>query len=257
MLRPIRLVACLLYSSPLAVHCLKVLDVGAPRTGTQSLYEAFKILNMKALHSGYNCSSREASIDYLFHDGPIVPVMKMLEGVDVAMDEPFQLLYPEIMEWFPEAKFVFTMQESAEKWYASYERFVHDHFHIRTVVEGINTSILETSLSHLRGVRRHKRPRALDNIPVNTVPGFNLARYYNCVFEAPVQTAAMVQQCLDGYNAHNANVRRMIPPEKLLIFNMTDGWAPLCKFLDLPVPSDPFPFVDKFAVSPKEGQMVR
>mmetsp|Transcript_24517 Transcript_24517/g.52046 ORF Transcript_24517/g.52046 Transcript_24517/m.52046 type:complete len:175 (+) Transcript_24517:121-645(+) len=174
------------------------------------------------------------------------------------MDEPWQLLYPEVMERFPEAKFVLTMQPSPEQWYSAYERFVHNVVGKPTLVQGINMNMLETS-SHLRGVKRHGRPRGLDNIPklVEGPKVEHLAGYYNCKFDAPVQTFKMVQQCIDGYNAHNANVMRMIPPEKLLVFNLTDGWEPLCKFLDVPIPSEPFPFVDLLAKSPHDEQQQR
>mmetsp|Transcript_24520 Transcript_24520/g.52052 ORF Transcript_24520/g.52052 Transcript_24520/m.52052 type:complete len:166 (+) Transcript_24520:159-656(+) len=165
------------------------------------------------------------------------------------------------MERFPEAKFVLTMQPSPEEWYASYNRFVQGAFGQATLVQGINTSMLEVS-SRLRGVKRHGLPRALDNIDVPALTtlqmkGYGLASYYNCDFFAPFQTSSMVKQCIDGYNAHNANVMRMIPPEKLLVFNLTDGWEPLCKFLDVPIPSEPFPFVDLLAKSPHDEQQQR
>mmetsp|Transcript_74790 Transcript_74790/g.165440 ORF Transcript_74790/g.165440 Transcript_74790/m.165440 type:complete len:263 (+) Transcript_74790:116-904(+) len=262
MVHPLRLVACLLISSSLTVHCLKLLDVAAPRTGTQTLYTAMKILNMNTIHSGYcqDSGCRIPALQYLFEGGPVEPAMETFEGYDVAMDEPWQLLYPEVMERFPEAKFVLTMQPSPEQWYSAYERFVHNVMQKPTFVQGINMSMLETS-SHLRGVKRHGRPRGLDNIPelvpVRGVSGANLARYYNCEFDALVQDDKMVQQCIDGYNAHNANVMRMIPPEKLLVFNLTDGWEPLCKFLDVPIPSEPFPFVDLLAKSPHDEQQQR
>mmetsp|Transcript_116135 Transcript_116135/g.237531 ORF Transcript_116135/g.237531 Transcript_116135/m.237531 type:complete len:263 (+) Transcript_116135:83-871(+) len=262
MVHPVRLMACLLISSSMTVHGLKLLDVGAPRTGTQSLYTAMHILNMKTLHSGY-CrphGCRVAAQQYLFEGGPVEPAVEMFKDYDVAIGEPWQLLYPEVMERFPEAKFVLTMQPSPEEWYASYERFVNTVYKLPTSVEGINTSMLEAP-SHLRGVRRHGRPHGLDNIPelvpVRGVSGANLARYYNCEFDALVQDDKMVQQCIDGYNAHNANVMRMIPPEKLLVFNLTDGWEPLCKFLDVPIPSQPFPFIDVYTESPYDGQQWR
>mmetsp|Transcript_116141 Transcript_116141/g.237548 ORF Transcript_116141/g.237548 Transcript_116141/m.237548 type:complete len:263 (+) Transcript_116141:83-871(+) len=262
MVHPVRLAACLLISSCLTVHGLKLLAVGAPRTGTQSLYTAMHILNMKTLHSGY-CrphGCRVAAQQYLFEGGPVEPAVEMFKDYDVAIGEPWQLLYPEVMERFPEAKFVLTMQPSPEQWYSAYERFVHNVMQKPTFVQGINMSMLETS-SHLRGVKRHGRPRGLDNIPelvpVRGVSGANLARYYNCEFDALVQDDKMVQQCIDGYNAHNANVMRMIPPEKLLVFNLTDGWEPLCKFLDVPIPSQPFPFIDVYTESPYDGQQWR
>jgi hypothetical protein len=32
-----------------------------------------------------------------------------------------------------------------------------------------------------------------------------------------------------------------IPTERLLVFDVAEGWAPLCRFLDVPVPDTPFP----------------
>ena len=32
-----------------------------------------------------------------------------------------------------------------------------------------------------------------------------------------------------------------VPSEKLLVFEVKDGWEPLCKFLGVPVPGIPFP----------------
>lgn len=31
------------------------------------------------------------------------------------------------------------------------------------------------------------------------------------------------------------------PKDKLLVYNVKEGWEPLCKFLDIEVPSTPFP----------------
>lgn len=36
-------------------------------------------------------------------------------------------------------------------------------------------------------------------------------------------------------------VKRVVPPERLLVMNLKEGWQPLCKFLDKPVPREPFP----------------
>ena len=36
-------------------------------------------------------------------------------------------------------------------------------------------------------------------------------------------------------------VRATIPVERLLVFSPTDGWEPLCRFLDVPIPAGDFP----------------
>jgi len=39
------------------------------------------------------------------------------------------------------------------------------------------------------------------------------------------------------YGAHLEEVRRSVPAERLLVFNVNEGWAPLCAFLGQPVPA--------------------
>lgn len=36
-------------------------------------------------------------------------------------------------------------------------------------------------------------------------------------------------------------VQREVPASKLLVFNVEEGWDPLCQFLDVEVPNQPFP----------------
>jgi hypothetical protein len=47
------------------------------------------------------------------------------------------------------------------------------------------------------------------------------------------------------FDAHYRDLTAMVPPEKLLHYRMGDGWEPLCKFLDVPVPDEPFPHVNE------------
>ena len=47
------------------------------------------------------------------------------------------------------------------------------------------------------------------------------------------------------FRSHNANVIKKVPKEKLLIWNLKDGWKPICKFLNVPVPDEPIPVVNK------------
>ena len=43
------------------------------------------------------------------------------------------------------------------------------------------------------------------------------------------------------YNLHVEDVRSSCPPKKLLEFSYSDGWGPLCKFLNVPIPDGPYP----------------
>ncbi len=49
------------------------------------------------------------------------------------------------------------------------------------------------------------------------------------------------EQAIACYLRHVDEVKRTIPPARLLVWNVAEGWAPLCGFLGVPVPSEDFP----------------
>ena len=44
-----------------------------------------------------------------------------------------------------------------------------------------------------------------------------------------------------AFEAHSEAVKAEIPAERLLVYEVKQGWQPLCKFLGVPVPPDAFP----------------
>ncbi len=44
-----------------------------------------------------------------------------------------------------------------------------------------------------------------------------------------------------AFTAHNDAVKAAIPAKQLLVYQVKEGWEPLCAFLGVPVPSEPFP----------------
>ena len=46
------------------------------------------------------------------------------------------------------------------------------------------------------------------------------------------------------FNAHNEEVRRTVPPERLLVYESGEGWEPLCAFLAFPCRKTPYPKVN-------------
>jgi len=43
------------------------------------------------------------------------------------------------------------------------------------------------------------------------------------------------------FEKHNAEVIATVPRDRLLVFDVREGWQPLCTFLGQPVPAEPFP----------------
>jgi hypothetical protein len=46
---------------------------------------------------------------------------------------------------------------------------------------------------------------------------------------------------MEVFERHNEAVCRRVPPERLLVFDVREGWAPLCDFFGVEVPEEPFP----------------
>ena len=59
------------------------------------------------------------------------------------------------------------------------------------------------------------------------------------------------ESAIQVFNEHVEEVKRVIPEEKLLMHSAKDGWEPLCTFLDVPVPEEPYPWVNDSKVFAK------
>jgi hypothetical protein len=51
-------------------------------------------------------------------------------------------------------------------------------------------------------------------------------------------------QMAKAMERYNEEVKRSVPAERLLVWSPADGWAPLCEFLEVPVPDAPLPHVN-------------
>ena len=57
------------------------------------------------------------------------------------------------------------------------------------------------------------------------------------------------EAALAAYHLRLEQVKAAIPADRLLVFDVAEGWEPLCRFLDVPIPTVPFPhrnFKDDF-----------
>ena len=290
--------ACLrtfyLYATLPTALSVFVLDVGAPRSGVQSMFEALKKLGLNSLWSGYHQRMRWPWCDYLFGN-VTTPPLEALRGWEAAMDEPFHLIYEEVLQTIPDSKFVYTVEDE-NKWYDNYIEFftkrplTTDHLiyqrHSRPVAWQQH-ALTDGTACWMRNADSHAtrclfKPRAkVVTVPINRQdlhggrvqsqldpvlgqPGqyphdfdssvehweCSACHFWGCRFEDSQfsNDPSVRQRCLSGFRQHREEVLRTIPKDRLLIFNLSDGWGPLCEFLGKPVPSEPFPHVDRFYV---------
>jgi len=129
-------------------------------------------------------------------------------GYNSAVDWPTAAYYPALRARYPKAKFILTVRES-DSWYRS---------------------ALETIYPVSRVLPAWVRRTA----PVlRTVYGMIEATIWQGTFHGRFEDPEYAQSV---YREHIETVQRTIPAEALLVFDVRDGWAPLCSFLDMPIP---------------------
>ena len=64
--------------------------------------------------------------------------------------------------------------------------------------------------------------------------------------------------CQAVFAQHNQAVQEAMAPDRLLVFDVKQGWQPLCAFLGVPVPDEePFPRVNDTAAFQDEERQER
>ena len=61
-------------------------------------------------------------------------------------------------------------------------------------------------------------------------------------FQGRIEDRAFAEEI---FNKHIADVKATIPADKLLVYDVRDGWGPLCEFLGKPVPPEELPHLNK------------
>ncbi len=59
------------------------------------------------------------------------------------------------------------------------------------------------------------------------------------------------------FERHNEEVKRRVPPEKLLVYEVKEGWVPLCEFLGVEAPDKPFPRLNDTAEMRRRIRAIR
>lgn len=155
----------------------------------------------------------------------------LLGHVGACTDQPAAIFAKELVAAYPEAKVV-LVERDVDKWYESFSK---------TVIVGTNTPIVPFVT---RIDRTFMRPmtRVLD-LATRYVFHVDRPRETWCVND-PKYFEEWRQNAKAAYLAHNEEVKRVTPPERLLVFKLEQGWGPLCEFLGKPVPKEEFPNIN-------------
>ena len=180
-----------------------------------SLTEVFK----NPEHVGFWEAARSSA-------GERVDWKEFFAGYEVAVDWPACSFYEELMEAFPEAPVVLTVRDP-EPWYES----------------------LRSTIYQLRKLTTGPLPvRAAFVLAGMFAPGVTgtvrLADHlvWEDTFNGRFGDRAYA---MEVFRRSNEEVCRQVTLERLLVFDVREGWGPLCEFLDVEAPDRPFPHLNE------------
>ena len=211
---------------------LQVIGAGFGRTGTQSLHLALDRLGLRCFHTTH--LARNPSLVALWHELATSSAPESFEfarifavhGYNATVDFPSCMYYKALMAAYPNAKVILSVRDSGTAWYHSAVKY---------------SLAFHPSILGFGGVKIFYRAN-----PVGRFIYEMLNRSYLHHFS----DVGNQQQTIAQYESWIQEVKAYVPSDKLLTYNVKEGWAPLCKFLAVDVcptelrPAVPFPRAD-------------
>jgi Sulfotransferase domain len=206
-------------------------------TTQYSLTLALEELGFPTLHTIHMYSYENEEILHMWSELVVQPALEARQpllgkanlqliaesGYRAVADLPSCLFFEQILQEYPDCKFILTTRENSEIWFTSWT----------TLTKSITTSMTFGGwvLPTLRLYSNYLRwAYAFVNKD---------ASYLTAFFP---KDDNIKENAIATYEEHNERVRRVIPPTQLLEYSVKDGWEPLCTFLGLDdCPTTPFP----------------
>ncbi len=207
---------------------LKIIGAGFGRTGTVSLRVALEKLGYGKCYHMLDIPSNPNHIGYweAASRGEPVNWPALFEGYQSVVDFPGCCFYKSMLEQYPSAKVILSVRDP-DKWYDSAAKTIQR--------PKLSLPMILTVLRRLpfsRNVRR--MPFVMMSLDRIITKGIFGGRFGD------------KQHAVNVYLDHNEDVKQSIPKDQLLVFNVKDGWDPLCDFLKVPVPAnEPFPHANE------------
>ena len=204
---------------------MKLIGAGMPRTGTLTQKVALEMLGLGPCYHMVDVLADldQAKLWQRALDGE-APWGQIFGDFNSTVDWPGGYFYRELMAVYPEAKVLLSVREP-QAWERSMRETVWAVRHGESLVR-----LLSSAQAHVNPQWR----------------GF-LEMIDRLVWEDEGTFAsghAEPQQLIDTMIRHNREVESNVPPERLLVWSVEEGWQRLCEFLEVPVPRQPFPHVN-------------
>jgi hypothetical protein len=210
---------------------LEVIGAGFGRTGTLSLKHALQVLGLGPTYHMEEVLKRPSHIrawQRFALDGS-ADWDRLFRRFGSGVDFPVSCAWRELTAHYPAAKVVLTVRDP-ERWWQSTADTIH--------------------------TTRDLFPAWLQRaVPwTSAYLDMNERLVWQGLFDGRFADRA---HAIEVYERHNAEVVATIPSDRLLVLDVAEGWAPLCEFLDVPVPDRPFPALNDKAAMQRRLAAVR
>jgi hypothetical protein len=189
---------------------ISVIGAGLGRTGTMSFKNAMDILGLGPCYHMYEVIQNPEAIAFWARAGAgdLGDLAEIFSGYRSTCDWPSARWYREQAERWPDAKVVLTVRDP-DAWFRSTQATIFAQRGDPPPEMAPFVDMVTKVIFNQLGEGRHDRDKAVA-----------------------------------FYERHNEEVKRTIPAERLLVYETASGWEPLCEFLGVPIPEEPFPKVN-------------
>jgi hypothetical protein len=201
---------------------VELIGAGLPRTGTLSQKEALELLGLAPCYHWIDVLA-DLDAQVPLWDGALdgrVDPAEILEGSRSTVDWPGGYFYRQLVDSYPDAKVLLSVRDP-ERWEPSFRETI------------VDMCFGESLIRLLSSARAHVDPKWRRYL-----------EFVNRMFWSEQGTFAAGHSpsaLIEAFVAHNEEVKRVVPADRLLVWEVSEGWEPLCEFLGVPVPAEPLP----------------
>jgi hypothetical protein len=207
---------------------LRVIGAGFGRTGTASLRAALEQLGFGPCYQTVDAVEHPERVEeWRAAAEGRADWSRIFMGFQSTVDWPGAVFWRELVDAYPEARVILTVVDP-ESWYETARGTIFRAVRAPSAAGRLMGRIAVQSSPTLRRLDEIMRPLVWDG-----------------VFDGRF---ADREHAIRVFERHVREVRRRVPPDRLLVYRVSQGWPPLCEFLGVPVPAGcPFPWVDDAA----------
>jgi Sulfotransferase domain len=204
---------------------LEVIGAGFGRTGTMSLKVALEELGFGPCYHMMEVFANPEHIELwrAAAQGKPLDWERIFGDYRATVDWPACAFYRELMERYPDAKVILTVRDP-QRWYESAYNTIY------RMTRAASSPIFYVAGLLMPRTKAMKRARQM-------IGEIVWERDLDGRFEDR-------EYAIETFKRHNEEVEQRVPAEKLLVYEVKEGWEPLCEFLGVEVPDTPFPHLN-------------